>query len=76
MKDRPLSRQRRRQLALVARGLCQTYCGRRISGGFKAKCRICGMADRLRSRLRYRARVGIPLDAPLDPRGGKPRVRA
>lgn len=44
--------------------------------GTRLRCEPCRVdRERRLGRERYRARVGIPLDAPIDPKRGRPRTR-
>lgn len=59
----------------VAAGVCGKCKAARAAddGGTRTLCRRCGDGLRRRNRGYYRAKVGIPADAPLA-KQGRPRV--
>jgi len=67
--SKTMTRQRKKQIALSAEGLCCICAKPKVSKNF---CTACREKNRNANIIRYRTKVGIPLDAPLSKRG-RPR---
>jgi hypothetical protein len=69
---KPISRQRRWQIARQKAGLC-AQCGKPATLGYM--CATCRDKQRAYMLARSRRKAGIPLDAPLK-KTGRPRIEA